>query len=43
MNDIDFGVQHQPLQSTSNLWIWDEAYAPKLLVPLQIRQLDPAW
>lgn len=24
-------------------WIWDEAYAPTLLMPLQIRSLDPAW
>lgn len=27
----------------SNGWIWDEAYRPTLLVPLQIRELDPAW
>lgn len=24
-------------------WIWDEAYAPTVLMPLQIRSLDPAW
>lgn len=24
-------------------WIWDEAYAPTLLMPWQIRSIDPAW
>ena len=32
-----------PLDKASNEWIWNGAYAPTLLLPLQIRQLDTAW
>ena len=42
MNTIDLGNVNQP-GTTRNQWIWDEAYAPTLLVPLQMRELDPAW
>lgn len=42
MSTIDFGNLYEP-DSKSNQWIWDEAYAPTLLVPLQMRQLDSAW
>ena len=41
MSTIDFGNVYE--HETSNQWIWDEAYAPTLLVPLQMRSLDPAW
>lgn len=42
INTLDFRnvFQHGEV---SNQWIWDEAYAPTLIVPLQMRQLDPAW
>lgn len=42
INTIDFGNLDQPV-NTSNQWIWQQAYAPTLLVPLQMRLLDPAW
>lgn len=41
INTLDFGGQYGSVMSES--WIWDEAYAPKVLMPLQIRSLDPAW
>lgn len=39
-SDINLGRYED---TTSNEWIWDEAYAPTLLLPRQIRSLDPAW
>lgn len=37
----DFGTM--ALHSTQQQYIWDQAYFPTLLMPTQIRSLDPAW
>lgn len=45
-SDVDFGVGYavgDGHTETAYQWIWQGAYSPTLLVPLQIRTLDPAW
>ena len=39
-NDIDLGGTSG---TPDNQWMWSEAYAPVLLLPTQVRDIDPAW
>jgi len=46
MSTVDFGgimAGGRGYSAMSVSWIWDQAYAPKLLMPLQVRHLDSAW
>ena len=45
MSTIDLGVEYAANYglNTSVEWIWDQAYAPTLLAPLQLRTMDRAW
>jgi len=44
VNTVDLGANnfYAPNGTVAN-WIWSSAYAPIILMPTQIRSLDPAW